>query len=207
MTRAFLDQLAPLSPALQRVWDAGQAHFPGLQIHAYEARLVQLLLQLTGAKRVIELGCFVGLSALSMAEAIGENAEIHTCERNPEHAALAKQHFAQHPLGKNITLHEGDAFAMIEQAEGLFDVAFIDAEKRKYKLYVEALLPKLKNGALLLIDNSLLKGAVESGEPQERVSREAIDNMQSLHAMLQDRSRFEAVTLPTSDGLTVVMKR
>lgn len=201
----FLDELAPLSQALQPIWDKGQAQRPNLHIMPYEARLLQVLVRSCGAKRVIELGCFFGLSALAMAEALPEDGTLLTCEKDAECAATAREHFAQHPDGGKVTLHEGDAFEMIAQAEGLYDFAFIDAEKKSYPDYLEALLPKLRKGALIVIDNTLRRGAIETGVPEKGVSKASIDGIRKMHEMLKDRTRFEAVTLQTSDGMSIAV--
>lgn len=194
-------------------WDsvraAGEALRPGIQLGAYEAGLVAWLLRLRGVTRVLEVGGFVGASALAMVHAV-PGATVVTLERDAKAAALAAQHFAAHGQGR-VTLLEGDALAVLAspglQAEAPFDALFIDAEKRQYPDYLEAALPLLKPGALILADNTLLFGAMAGEEPRARVSAEAKAAMTQFHAMLADRARFDAVLLPTEEGLTVAILR
>lgn len=201
----FLNQLSPLSDSLQTLWERGEARKHALQIEPYEARFLQFLVRSMGAQHIIELGCFYGLSALAMAEATSDQAKILTCERHVETAEVARRNIAQHVHGQKVTFFEGDALEMIAQAGGPFDFAFIDAEKKSYLAYVEALHPKMRKGAMMVIDNTLRRGAIESGVPEKGVSAESIKVIREMHTLLQDRSKFETVTLPTSDGITLAL--
>ena len=201
----YLNTLSPLSESLQTVWDRGEARKHGLQIEPYEARFLQFLVRSTQAKQILELGCFYGLSALAMAEAAEEDAQILTCERHAETATVARENINSHPHGNKVTLFEGDAFDAIAAGEGPFDLAFVDAEKKSYCAYIEALHPNMRKGGVIAIDNTLRRGAIETGIPEKGVSKASIDAIREMHALLQDRSKFEAVTLPTSDGITLAV--
>lgn len=201
----YLNILSPLSDSLQTVWDRGEARKHALQIEPYEARFLQFLVRSTQAKKILELGCFYGLSALAMAEAAEEDAQILTCERHAETAIVARENINSHSHGSKVTLFEGDAFDAIAAGEGPLDLAFIDAEKKSYCAYIEALHPKMRKGGVIAIDNTLRRGAIETGIPEKGVSKASIDAIRKMHALLQDRSKFEAVTLPTSDGITLAV--
>lgn len=201
----YLNILSPLSDPLQVVWDRGEARKHALQIEPYEARFLQFLVRSIQAENILELGCFYGLSALAMAEAAPDNARILTCERHAETAVVARENIAQHPNGDKVTLFEGDAFDAIAQAREGIDFAFIDAEKKSYCAYIEALTPKMRKGGVITIDNTLRRGAIETGIPEKGVSAASIEAIRAMHALLQDRTLYETTTLPSSDGITLAV--
>lgn len=200
-------QFAPEAVRWESVYAKAESIYPGMQVSPVEGKLLQLLLRLVDAKYVAEIGTFVGTSTLWMAEAIAEGGQIFTCEHNPDHVAIARGHFEQYAPGK-ITLLEGSGVALASQFEdGYFDVIFIDAEKRSYLKYLEAWLPKLRKGGLIIGDNTLLFGAVAGLEPSARTSPEATQVMQQFNAALSDATKFDAVLIPTHEGLTVARKK
>lgn len=168
---------------------------------ALEGRLLKLLVQLTAGKRVLEIGMFTGYSALSMAEALPEDGQLITCEIDLNTIAVAKKYFAQSPHGKKITVMEGPALDSVKQLSGPFDLVFIDADKVNYPNYYEAVLPLVKAGGLIVLDNVLYGGAVL--DPQE-------ENPKAI-AKLNDKiaadSRVTCVMLPIRDGVSIVRKR
>jgi len=187
--------------ALRAIRAVGEALVPGMQVSAAEGQLLQLLVRLSGARRIVEIGTFVGYSTVCMARALPADGEIISFEANPEHAAHARTHCADYP----VRIVEGDALAMIPScAEGPFDAAFIDAEKRRYPDYLDALLPLLNEGGLIMADNTLLFGAM-AGEPtRDHISEEAIAAMRGFNARLA--AEHHGMLLPTPEGLTVGLK-
>ena len=133
---------------------------PQMTTGRIEARLLKLLARLVGAKRILEIGTFAGYSALSMAEALPEEGELVTCEIDPEAIIFAKKYFNLSPHGKKITLMEGSALESLRKISGPFDMAFIDADKENYSNYYEAILPLIRSGGLIAIDNVLWSGRV-----------------------------------------------
>ena len=125
-----------------------------------EGRFLELLVAGTGAKRVLEIGTFTGYSALSMAAAMPADGRIDTLDIEPKHAEVAQRYFDRSPDGGKITLHLGPALETIEQLDGEFDFVFIDADKENYDAYFEAVLPRLSEGGLIAIDNTLWSGRV-----------------------------------------------
>jgi caffeoyl-CoA O-methyltransferase len=125
-----------------------------------EGRLLKLLASLVEAKRILEVGTFSGYSALSMAEALPEDGSLFTCDIDPEAIAVAKKYFAKSPHGSKITLLEGPALESIKTLDGSFDMAFIDADKENYLNYYNAILPIIRKGGLIVVDNVLWSGRV-----------------------------------------------
>jgi caffeoyl-CoA O-methyltransferase len=166
-----------------------------------EGRLLTMLAQLMGARRVLELGTFTGYSALSLAEGIPADGKVITCELDPHHAEIARSWFARSPHAAKIELRLGAALELLAALPGPFDLAFIDADKENYPAYYQAVLPKLRPGGLLVIDNMLWSGAVLA--PQDAAAR-AIDGLNRLIA--QD-ARVDNVLLTVRDGVHLARKR
>ncbi|HSW51850.1 MAG TPA: O-methyltransferase, partial [Sulfuricaulis sp.] len=119
-------------------------------IGPHEGALLALLVRLTGARRILEIGTFTGYSALCMAGALPKSGRLTTCEINPEHADIAQSFFDRGPHGRKIRLRLGPA---LETLAGLprsarFDLVFLDADKENYVNYYEAVLPRLRPGGL-----------------------------------------------------------
>ena len=166
-----------------------------------EGRLLKLLAQLLQARRIVEIGTFSGYSALSMAEALPDDGELFTCEMDPEAIAVAKKYFAASEHGKKITLLEGPALESLKSVDGVFDMAFIDADKENYLNYYNAVLPVIRPGGLIAVDNVLWGGRVLA--PQD-ASDHAIHNFNE--AVIGD-DRVEPVMLTVRDGIYCLRKK
>ena len=173
---------------------------PQMTTGRIEARFLKLLARLVGAKRILEIGTFAGYSALSMAEALPEDGELITCEIDPEAIVFAKRYFDLSPHGKKIALLEGAALDSLKSISGPFDMAFIDADKENYSNYYEAILPMIRYGGLLAVDNVLWSGRVL--DPKDK-SDKAIH--QFNERVIQDK-RVESVLLTVRDGLNCINK-
>ena len=165
-----------------------------------EARLLKLLARLIEAKRILEIGTFAGYSALSMAEALPEEGELVTCEMDPDAIFVAKKYFGLSPHGKKITLMEGPALDSLKKVSGLFDMAFIDADKENYSNYYDAIFPLIRPGGLMAIDNVLWSGRVL--DPKDN-SDKAIHE---LNEKVVRDNRVESVLLTVRDGLNCIIK-
>ena len=173
---------------------------PQMTTGRIEARLLKLLARLVGAKRILEIGTFAGYSALSMAEALPEEGELVTCEMDPEAIIFAKKYFDLSLHGKKIKLMEGPALESLKKISGPFDMVFIDADKENYNNYYEAILPLIRSGGLMAIDNVLWSGRVL--DPQDK-SDKAIHQLNER--VIQDE-RVESVLLTVRDGLNCIVK-
>ena len=173
---------------------------PQMTTGRIEARFLKLLARLVSAKRILEIGTFAGYSALSMAEALPEDGELITCEIDPEAIVFAKRYFDLSPHGKKIALLEGAALDSLKSISGPFDMAFIDADKENYSNYYEAILPMIRYGGLIAVDNVLWSGRVL--DPKDK-SDKAIH--QFNERVIQDK-RVESVLLTVRDGLNCIIK-
>ena len=164
-------------------------------------RLLALLIKLSGARRVLEVGTFTGYSALSMAEAMPMEGKIYTCEYNERYEDIARRFFEESSHGSKIKLVMGKALETVPDIPGKFDFIFLDADKINYPDYYNLLLPRLNEGGLMVIDNVLWDGKVL--DPQTDKAK-AIDK---LNARISEDESVEQVMLPVRDGVTIVRKR
>lgn len=173
---------------------------PQMTTGRIEARLLKLLARLVNAKRILEIGTFAGYSALSMAEALPAEGELVTCEEDPVAIAFAKKYFDLSGNGKKIKQMEGPALESLKSINGPFDMAFIDADKENYSNYYEIILPMIRPGGLIAVDNVLWSGRVL--DPKDK-SDKAIHLFNER--VIQD-DRVESVLLTVRDGLNCIIK-
>src|SRR5215212_3452344 len=174
---------------------------PQMLTGVIEGRFLELLVFAAGAKRVLEIGTFTGYSALSMAAALPPGGRIDTLDIEPKHAEVAQRYFDRSPHGDKITLHLGPALETIGSLEGEFDFVFIDADKDNYDAYYEAALPRLSEGGLIAIDNTLWSGRVL--DPPDETTK----LIAALNDKLAADERVVVVQLTVRDGVTLVRRR
>lgn len=167
-----------------------------------QGRLLKMLVKLTGARRVIELGTFSGYSALAMAEGLPEDGIVTTIEINDEMEDFIRKQLGTAPYGRKINLVIGNALEILPTLSGQYDLAFIDADKRLYRRYLELLLPHMHSGSLILADNTLWDGKVLIPNPPAS-DRQTV-SIKDFNDFVANDSRFETVILPLRDGLTLI---
>lgn len=175
-----------------------------LSIHVSpeEGKLLQLLVRMHRAKHIVEIGTLGGYSALWIAAALPADGHITTFEKSSERAEMARKHIAASPYAKKITVVEGDAHAMLREHKGKVDMVFIDAEKTGYPDYLEWAEQHLPAGGLLVADNTFLFDTVFSEAPEGEAKM--WNAMRQFNAALAER--FEAIILPTAEGLSIALK-
>lgn len=168
-----------------------------------QGRLLKMLTSMISPRRVLEIGTFTGYSALCIAEALENNAVLHTIEIDDEQEENLRHWFSQSPHGSKIILHIGDAEAIVPQLDEEFDMVLIDANKRQYISYLELALKKLRKGGYIIADNTLWNGKVlENPLPSDEQTR----SIAEFNCLVASDSRLEAVMLPLRDGLTLIRK-
>ena len=173
---------------------------PQMTTGRIEGRFLKMLAQLIGAKRIMEIGTFGGYASLSMAEALPEDGELFTCDVDPIAIRFAKRFFAKSEHGKKITLLEGPALESLKTFSGSLDMAFIDADKENYLNYYEAILPMIRQGGLIVVDNVLWSGRVLN--PVD-ASDKAIHR---FNEKIKNDTRVECVLLTVRDGIYCIRK-
>ena len=174
---------------------------PQMQVDVIEGRFLQMLVRLSGAKSILELGMFTGYSALMMAEALPDDGHLITCEIDPKAEAIARRYFAESPHGDKITIRMGPALDTTKTLAGPLDLVFIDADKVNYSNYYEACLPLLKSGGLIVADNVLWSGKVL--HPKDADDHAIV----AFNRLVQSDPRVKNVCLTVRDGMMLAWKR
>ena len=179
-----------------------------MQISPEQGAFMALLVELTGARRAIEVGTFTGYSALTVAQAMPADGRLVCCDVSEEWTAIGRRHWEMAGVADRIDLRLGPALETLdgliaEGGAGQWDMAFIDADKANYDGYYERCLTLLRPGGLILIDNVLWSGAV--ADP----ARTDADTtaLRALNAKLHGDGRVTLAMLPVGDGLTLARKR
>lgn len=170
--------------------------------------LLQLLIKLTGAKRVIEVGTFTGSGSLAMALALPEEGRIVACDVSAEWTAIGRKHWQQAGVAHKIDLRlapAGETIAALLKggAAGTYDMAFIDADKTGYDTYYEGCLKLLRQGGLLVLDNMLWSGDVADPDRHDADT----DALRALNLKIKDDTRVDFCLLSADDGILLARKR
>ncbi len=173
-----------------------------MMVGPLEGSFLQMLVFMTGAKRVLEIGAFSGYSSVAMALALGEGGIIDTCEISRKHVIATKESHELAGTSSKVRIHEGDALKSVENLDGPYDLVFIDADKANYTAYLDLVLPKLKKDGVIAVDNTLWSKRVLD-ENDQTVDTKAIREFNSTVAKRQD---LVAVIVPIRDGLTLIRK-
>ena len=174
---------------------------PQMQVGRIEGRFLKMLVRLTGARRILEIGMFTGYSTLMMAEGLPQDGKIITCDVDPKAEAFARRYFAESPNGHKIEIRMGPALETIKTLGGPLDMVFIDADKGNYSNYYEAVLPLVRPGGLIVADNVLWSGRVLHPESPDDHAIVAFDKL------VQSDSRVENVCLTVRDGMMLAWKK
>ncbi len=179
-----------------------------MQISPEQGQFMGLLVELLGAKNIIEIGTFTGYSALCMAMALPEDGRIVCCDISEQWTEIARRYWLDAGVEQNIRLHLAPAKSTLHHLiangqSGCFDMAFIDADKTAYKDYYESCLQLLKSGGLIMIDNTLWNGAV--ADPSNQDADTAA--IREFNEHLYNDDRVGISLLPIGDGLTLAVKK
>jgi caffeoyl-CoA O-methyltransferase len=194
----------PLPALLQELIEETQREFgerATMLSGQLEGTLLQTLVRLSGARRVLEIGMFTGFSAQMMAAALPDDGRLITCDVDPKAIAIAKKYFARNPDSRKIEVREGPALETIKSLQAPFDLVFIDADKSNYTNYYEAVLPLLAPDGLIAVDNVLWSGRVL--DPKERDDQAIVD----FNAHVRADQRVVCTMLTVRDGLSLIRRR
>jgi caffeoyl-CoA O-methyltransferase len=172
----------------------------GMMVGPVEGQFLALMVELIGARRVLEIGTFTGYSALAMAAGLPPGGRIVTCDINEDHVAVARRHIEASPFADRIEIRLGPALDTLASLSGPFDLVFIDADKANYANYYEACLPKLSPAGTMLVDNVLWSGKVVDDADQTDDTRA----IRAFNDLVRDDARVTCVMLPIRDGVSVI---
>ena len=179
-----------------------------MQVSPEQGQFMAFLVELTGARKAVEVGTFTGYSALCVAQALPEEGTLVCCDVSEEWTAVGKKYWEQAEVSDRIDLRIGPAVDTLKAMrdageEGTFDFGFIDADKANYQSYYEHVVALLRTGGLLLIDNVLWGGSVANPDKTD----EDTEAIRALNAFVHHDDRVSLSMLPVGDGLTLALKR
>jgi caffeoyl-CoA O-methyltransferase len=165
------------------------------------ARMIYLVAQISGAKRIFEMGSAIGYSTIWLARAAGPEAEVYYTDGDPANAARARGYFKRAGVENSIQIMTGDAVNLIDQVPGEFDLIFIDVDKHQYPDALRKAVPRLRSGGLLLTDNVLWSGKVSRKSTDARTRA-----IQQFNKLIYSSSELFPIIIPLRDGVAVCRK-
>jgi caffeoyl-CoA O-methyltransferase len=164
-------------------------------------RLLYLLAQISGAKRIFEMGSAIGYSTIWLARAAGPGAEIYYTDGSAENAKRAGQNLNRAGVSDRVQILVGDALMLLDEIGGPFDLIFIDVDKHQYPKAMQKAVPRLKSGGLLITDNVLWSGRVTAKSKDVRTS-----SIQQFNRLVYSSDELFPVIVPLRDGVAVCRK-
>ncbi len=195
----------PPEPLLEELADETHRTLsaPQMLTGPVEGRFLELLVFATGACRVLEIGTYSGYGSLSMAAGLPPDGHIDTCELDERHAEVARRYIERSPYADRITVHVGPAAETLARLDGPFDLVFIDADKTGYLGYYEAVLPRLAERGLIVVDNTLQSGRVVDDPDASDTTRAIV----AFNERVRSDPRVVSVLLTIRDGVTLIRRR
>ncbi len=192
----------PLSDLHSKLWleTYTKTRSPGMMVGALEGAFLKMLVHLTGARRILEIGMFTGYSTLAWAEALPKGGHVVSCDVNPETTEIARGYFAQSEHADKIEVKLGPALFTLKFIAGPFDICFIDADKESYCEYYDACMELVRPKGVIVLDNMLRSGRVLDPKDPGTATIDA------LNKRIRNDPRVDNVLLPLRDGIMLVYK-
>ena len=192
--------LPPRDPALAEMEAYAKKHDVPI-IGPECGRLLYLLTQISGAKRIFEMGSAIGYSAIWFARAAGAEAEIYFTDGDPKNADLARENFRKAGVTNQVHILTGDALDLLDTVTGEFDIILIDVNKHQYPAALRKSIPRLKDGGLVITDNVLWSGKVAEA-PKDDATRGILE----FNRMVYESKMLFPVIVPLRDGVAICRK-
>jgi caffeoyl-CoA O-methyltransferase len=179
---------------------------PSIQVGPTDGRILQLLMSMIEARKVLELGTLSGYSGLWLLAGMKDDGRLFTIEADAKHAEVANDVFVHAGYGNRVTLINRQALDALDglKSEAPFDAVFLDADKRNYDRYATWAFDHVRPGGLIIADNAYLFGYLNGQDPDNEWDSEAIENVQRMHRFLAQTCL--SVCVPTPDGMLVARK-
>jgi caffeoyl-CoA O-methyltransferase len=168
-----------------------------------QGKFLEMISKLLNPVYILEIGTFLGYSALCLAKGLKSGGELHTLEIDEKSSAIARENFRKSKTENKIILHTGNALELLNELDKPWDLVFIDADKTGYIDYYNALLPKLRSGCLIMADNVLFHGQVFEKE----VKGKSAKSIQAFNDLVLSDNRVEKMMLTLRDGLYLLRKK
>ena len=179
-------------------------NYPRMMSGPVQGALLKILTEISGARRILEIGTYTGYSAVCIASGLPADGRLDTLELNDEMEDLILEGFRRAGLSDRISLHIGDAKESLASLQGPYDMVFIDADKREYLKYYEAVFDKVRPGGLIVADDVLWDGKVyEENVPTDSQTA----GITAFNDAVAADPRVENVIIPLRDGLNVIRKK
>lgn len=176
---------------------------PRMLSGAYQGKLLEILSAMVQPSNVLEIGAYVGYSAICLAKGLQPNGKLHTIEVDEELEDIILKAVGDAGLSDKIELHIGNALEILPTLNQMFDLVFIDADKINYKNYYDMVIPMVRQGGIVVLDNILWSGKVVY--PQPKGDKETAV-LKELNDYIQSDPRVENILLPIRDGLMICIK-
>ncbi len=170
---------------------------------ALQGKFLEIISLLINPTYILEIGTFLGYSALCLAKGLKTGGELHTLEMDMATAAVAQENFKKSKTANKIILHTGNALELLATLDKPWDLVFIDADKTGYADYYKALFPKLKPGCLILADNALFHGQVL----EQHIKGKNAKAIQAFNDLLLADERIDKLILTLRDGIFMIRKK
>lgn len=168
-----------------------------------QGNILAMLSKMIAPQRILELGTFTGYSAVCLAKGLKPDGKLITIEMNDELESLALKYFRKAGLENVIEMKTGPALEIIPALDGDFDLVYIDADKREYVLYYQAVFDKVASGGWIIADNILWNGKIaDSGKPDAQTQ-----GILDFNDLIASDNRVEKVILPIRDGISIIRKK
>jgi caffeoyl-CoA O-methyltransferase len=192
----------PLSALHHKLWmeTYSKTRNPAMMVGALEGAFLKMLVTITSARRVLEIGMFTGYTTLLFAEALPKGGTIVSCDINPETTEIAKRYFAESPHGSKIEVRLGPASETLKRVWGPFDICFVGGDRENYAAYYEACMDLVRRGGLIILNNMLHDGRVI--DPRDETAK----TIDALNKRIRNDARVENVLLPVRDGIMLIRK-
>ncbi len=170
----------------------------------FQGVLLEMISKMINPEKILELGTFTGYSAICLAKGLKNNGKLHTIEYNEELEIYIKKNIKKSNLEDKIKYYIGDALQIVPKLDIKFDLIFIDADKRSYLQYYNAVFDKVTDGGYIIIDNIFWNGKVlEEIKKNDLYTKGVVE----LNNFIKTDSRVDKITLPIRDGLMILRKK
>ncbi|MBQ0061598.1 MAG: O-methyltransferase [Bacteroidales bacterium] len=203
--RYILEHIDPESDYLRKLYRDTQIKllYPRMASGHIQGRLLKMFVSMIQPMNILELGTYSGYSGLCLAEGLPENGKLYTIEINDEQEPFTRPWFENSAYADKIEFIIGDAGEVVKNLDVTFDMAFIDADKRRYTEYYELVLDKIRPGGYIIADNTLWDGHVIDDKFHDAQTI----GIRSFNDYLAKDERVEKVIVPLRDGLTIIRKK
>ncbi|MBP8960268.1 MAG: O-methyltransferase [Bacteroidales bacterium] len=198
------DHITPEDPALEELYRQTHIRFvnPNMVSGHVQGRILEIISKMISPSKILEIGTFTGYSAICLAKGLKPGGKLITIELNDEIYDFSKQYFEKTGLSSSIVQMTGKAQDIVPSLDGLFDLVYIDGDKREYCDYFRLVKDKVKKYGYILADNVLWGGKVMKKKNRDAQTREIME----FNNLIIRESGFENAILPIRDGLMIIRK-